>query len=259
LPVEALATALRADPERPAIVLLQAGDLNTGAYDPFAEAIPLAHQHGAWVHVDGAFGLWAAASPAYRHLMAGAEGADSWVTDGHKWLNVPYDSGFVFVADPVPHRGSLSLHTTYLIYADEARDELDWNPEFSRRGRGVATYAALRELGRQGVADLVARCCRHAHDLVMGIGSLPGAEVMWEPQINQGLVRFPDRRPGATEADHDRRTDEVIAGIRASGEAFFGGVTWRGRRCMRVSVSNWQTNERDVERAIAAARRVLQD
>ena len=167
---------------------------------------------------------------------------------------MPYDSRLRFRA-PIPCRTAARCHshTSYLTYADEARDELDWNPEFSRRARGVATYAALRELGRQGVADLVERCCRHAHDLVMGIGSLPGAEVMWEPQINQGLVRFPDRRPGATDADHDRRTDEVIAGIRASGEAFFGGVTWRGRRCMRVTVCNWRTSARDVERAIAAA------
>ena len=258
LPADTLAAALRAEAERPTILLLQAGDLNIGAYDPFAELIPLAHAHGAWVHVDGAFGLWAAASPNHRHLLAGVELADSWVTDGHKWLNVPYDSGYAFVADPAAHRASLSHRASYLTHAEEARDELDWNPEWSRRGRGVATYAALHELGRRGVADLVARTCRYAHELVMRIGSLPGAEVVWEPQINQGLVRFPDARPGATDADNDRRTDEVIAGILQTGEAFFGGTTWRGKRCMRVSVCNWQTSEQDVERAVAAARQALQ-
>ncbi len=257
LPEGTLAAALEAEPDRPTIVLMQAGDLNIGAFDPFAALIPLAHAHGAWVHVDGAFGLWAAASPAYRRLLAGVEEADSWVTDGHKWLNVPYDCGYAFVADPAPHHGSLSQRASYLTHAEGVRDEFDWNPEWSRRGRGVATYAALRELGRGGVADLVDRSCHYAHELVMRIGSLPGAEVVWEPQINQGLVRFPDPRPGATDAEQDRHTDEVIARILQTGEAFFGGTTWRGRRCMRVSVCNWQTNERDVERTVAAVGQAL--
>lgn len=251
---ETLAVALDAHGDGPTIVILQAGDLNIGAYDPFAELIPLAHGRGAWVHVDGAFGLWAAASPAHRGLLDGVALADSWATDGHKWLNVPYDCGYAFVADPVPHRAAMSQRASYLTHADDARDELDWTPEFSRRGRGVATYAALRQLGRGGVAELVARSSRHAATIVRGIGALDGAELVWASQVNQGLVRFPDPRPGATSDDHDRHTDATIAAIVASGEAFFGGTTWRGRRCMRVSVSNWQTSGADVARTIEAAR-----
>ena len=252
-----LAAALAARGDGPTIVLLQAGDLNIGAYDPFAELIPLARARGAWVHVDGAFGLWAAASPTHRHLLAGVEGADSWAADGHKWLNVPYDCGYAFVADADAHQAAMSHRAAYLTHAAEARDPIDWNPEYSRRARGVATYAALRQLGRAGVADLVDRSCRHAAALVHGIGALDGAELVWAPRINQGLVRFPDPRPAATEADHDRRTDATIAAIVATGEAFFGGTTWRGKRCMRVSVCGWRTSEADVARAIAAARRVL--
>lgn len=253
-----LTQALIRNPAAPTIVVLQAGDLNTGAYDPFAELIELAHRYNAWVHVDGAFGLLVQASPAYRHLLQGVEQADSWTTDGHKWLNVPYDCGYAFVAHPDAHRLSMFHQASYLVHAEDVRDPSDWNPEWSRRGRGVATYAALRQLGRAGVADLIERCCHHAQRLVSRIGRLPGAEVMWVPQINQGLVRFLEQKPGATPAHHARRTDAVIAGIRESGEAFFSGTTWRGQRCMRVSVCNWQTNEQDVERAIAAVARVLQ-
>jgi len=252
-----LAAGLDREADRPAIVLLQAGDLNTGAYDLFAELIPIAKRHGAWVHVDGAMGLWAAASPRLRHLLNGAELADSWATDGHKWLNVPYDCGYAFVRDPESHRASMSHRESYLIHDAEARDQMDWNPEWSRRARGFSTYAALRQLGREGVAALVERCCDHARALVLGIGALPGAEVVWEPQINQGLVRFLDPSTAATEADHDRRTDHVIARINASGEAFFGGTMWRGRRCMRVSVSNWRTSEADVVRVIRAVASIL--
>lgn len=252
-----LGNALADHPSMPTIVLLQAGDLNIGAYDPFAELIPLAHQAHAWVHVDGAFGLWGAASPAYRHLLAGAEQADSWATDGHKWLNVPYDCGYAFVAYPEAHRRAMSHRASYLTHAEEARDQLDWNPEWSRRGRGIATYAALRHLGRAGVAELIERCCRHTHRLVTRIGALHGAELAREPQINQGLVRFLDPHPSASAADHDRRTDAVITAITETGEAFFGGTTWRGRRWMRISVCNWQTSEGDVTRALAATERVL--
>lgn len=253
----ALHRALSEQPDVPTIVVLQAGDLNIGAFDPFADLIPLAHRFNAWVHVDGAFGLWMQASPSYRHLLKGIEQADSWVTDGHKWLNTPYDCGYAFVAHPEMHGKALSQQASYIVHTEEARDPSDWNPEWSRRGRGVATYAALRQLGREGVADLIERCCRHAETLVTQIGKLPGAEVVWVPQINQGLVRFLDRKPDATEADHDRRTDAVIAQIAETGEAFFSGTTWRGQRCMRVSVCNWQTNEQDVARAIAAVERVL--
>lgn len=251
---EALQKALESDPTAPTIVLLQAGDINIGAFDEFETLIPLAKRYGAWVHVDGAFGLWAAASPPYAHLVKGVAAADSWATDGHKWLNVPFDCGYAFIAHPDAHRASMSYRAAYLTHDEDARDEMDWNPEWSRRSRGFSTYAALRQLGRQGIAELVERCCRHAHALVMGIGSLAGAEVLWEPVINQGLVRFLDPSP---EPDHDRRTDQVIAGIVASGEAFFGGTTWRGQRAMRVSVCNWRTSDEDVQRSVNAAARVL--
>jgi glutamate/tyrosine decarboxylase-like PLP-dependent enzyme len=219
--------------------------------------IPIAHKFGAWVHADGAFGLWVGASPKYKHLVRGVEAADSWATDGHKWLNVPYDCGYAFIKDTEAHRGSMSHRASYLIHDANARDQMDWNPEWSRRARGFPTYAALRELGRTGIADLVDCCCRHAHSIVMGIGELPGAEVLWEPTSNQGLVRFLAAKPGAAEQDHDKRTDEVIAGINATGEAYFGGTTWRGRRAMRVSVCNWQTSDADVARAIRAAKTAL--
>jgi glutamate/tyrosine decarboxylase-like PLP-dependent enzyme len=252
-----LERALARGADAPTIVALQAGDLNTGAYDPFAELVPLARARGAWVHVDGAFGLWAAASARHRHLLEGVALADSWATDGHKWLNVPYDSGYAFVADPKAHLASMSHRASYLVRQEGARDGIDWSPEWSRRARGVATYAAIRQLGRRGIADLVERACRQAHTLVTRIGNLPGAEVVWEPTVNQGLVRFLAPSVGATDADHDRRTDGVIAAVLRGGEAFFGGVTWRNRRCMRVSVCNWQTSDADVDRAVAAVREAL--
>ena len=257
LPANSLEQALKADSSAPTIVLLQAGDVNTGKYDSFEKLIPIAKHYGAWVHVDGAFGLWAAASARYRYLVKGVAEADSWATDGHKWLNVPYDCGYAFVADAEAHRASMSSHAAYLTQDGDARDQLDWTPEWSRRARAFPTYAALRQLGRNGVSDLVERCCQHAHSLVMEMGRLPGAEVVSEPVINQGLVRFLDPKPGASDADHDRRTEEVIAGILTSGEAFFGGTTWRGRRAMRVSVSSWLTSEEDVRRVVRAVAEVL--
>ncbi|HXD33642.1 MAG TPA: pyridoxal-dependent decarboxylase [Pyrinomonadaceae bacterium] len=258
LVAEALERELETDPAVPTIVLLQAGDINIGAYDSFAELIPIAHRFGAWVHVDGAFGLWAAVSEQLRHLVNSMEQADSWATDGHKWLNVPFDCGFAFVADAEAHRASLSIRAAYLTHATEARDQVEWNPEWSRRSRCFPAYAALRQLGRDGLADVIERCCRHANAIVVGIGELTGAEVVWEPVINQGLVRFLDQRAGAIEADHDRRTDEVISAILASGEAFFGGTTWRGRRAMRVSVCNWRTSDANVERVIQAVAKILE-
>ena len=229
------------------IVILQAGDINTGAFDTFESLIPKAKSKGAWVHVDGAFGLWAAASPRYRHLLRGVEAADSWTTDGHKWLNTPFDCGYAFVADSESHRAAMSKRETYLTHAAEGRDQMDWTPDWSRRGRGFPTYAALRQLGREGVAALIERCCEHARAIVHGIGSLPGAEILSEPIINQGLVRFID----------DETTDEVIEAINASGEAFFTGTTWRGMRAMRVSVCNWRTSEDDVRRTIECAKKIV--
>jgi glutamate/tyrosine decarboxylase-like PLP-dependent enzyme len=233
----------------PTVVVLQAGELNCAAFDPFAALAPMARAAGAWTHVDGAFGLWAKVSPARRSLADGLELCDSWTTDAHKYLNVPYDSGLAFVRDAAAHRAALTLSTSYLPAGGAARDQIDWNPEFSRRARGFAIYAALRELGREGLADLVERTCRHAQALVDGIGALPGAERVAGSGLNQGLVRFGD----------DARTDAVIAQVNASGEAFFGGVDWRGRRCMRISVCNWRTSEADVARAIAAVAAVLAD
>ena len=252
---DTLVAALAASPAA-TIVVLQAGELNRAAFDPFEALAPIARAAGAWTHVDGAFGLWAKASPAHRDLARGLELCDSWTTDAHKYLNVPYDSGLAFVRDADAHRAALTLSTSYLP-AGDARDQIDWNPEFSRRARGFAVYAALRELGREGLAELVARTCRHARAVTAGVGALPGAELVAPARLNQGLVRFLSPEPGATEADHDRRTDQVIAAINAGGEAFFGGVTWRGRRCMRVSLCNWRTTEADVARTVAAVRAAL--
>jgi len=256
LQANALQEELSKDPAVPTIVLMQAGDVNIGAFDNFEVLVPIAREYRAWVHIDGAFGLWAAASSRFRHFLKGADQADSWATDGHKWLNVPYDCGYAIVADVDAHRAAMSQHAEYLL-PSEARDQVDWNPEFSRRARGFATYAAIRQLGRRGIADLVERCCDSAHAIAMGLGALSGAELVWEPRINQGLVRFLDLKPNATEADHDKRTEEVIRRIVASGEAFFGPTTWKGRRCMRISVCNWQTSAEDVHRTIKAVEREL--
>jgi len=252
---ETLSAALAASGD-PAVVVLQAGELNCGVFDSFEALAPIARSAGAWTHVDGAFGLWAKASPRHRHLARGLELCDSWTTDAHKYLNVPYDSGLAFVRDPQAHRAAMTLSTSYLP-AGAARDQIDWNPEFSRRARGFAIYAALRELGREGLAALVERTCGHAAAIVAGIGALPGAEIVATPTLIQGLLRFRDPSPGASEADHDQRTDQVIATLNAGGEAFFGGVTWRGRRCMRVSVCNWRTTGADVARTVEAARAAL--
>ncbi|MGZ6015541.1 MAG: pyridoxal phosphate-dependent decarboxylase family protein [Phenylobacterium sp.] len=253
---EGLRAALAQD-QGPTIVVLQAGELNRGAFDPFGELAPMARAAGAWTHVDGAFGLWARATPTHRGLAAGIELCDSWTTDAHKYLNVPYDSGLAFVRDARAHRAAMTLATSYLPAGGAARDQIDWNPEFSRRARGFALYAALRELGRDGVADLVDRTCRYAKAITAGIGALAGAEVVTSSHLNQGLVRFLSPKAGATEAEHDARTDQVIAAINAGGEALFGGVTFRGRRCMRVSLCNWRTTEADVARTVEAARAVL--
>ncbi|MDQ0464571.1 aromatic-L-amino-acid decarboxylase [Caulobacter ginsengisoli] len=241
-------SAKLAERDAPTIVILQAGELNLAAFDPFAQLCPIARAAGAWTHVDGAFGLWARVSPAHRHLAQGIELADSWTTDGHKYLNVPYDSGLAFVRDADAHRAAMTMTTSYFpAGGGTARDPFDWNPELSRRARGFAVYAAIRELGREGLADLVRRTSRHARALAEGIGALPGAELVMVSDLNQALVRFGD----------DARTDAVIAQINASGEALFGGVSWRGRRCMRISVSNWRTGEADVARTIKAVGAVL--
>lgn len=252
--------ALRAalhDSRQPTIVVLSAADLNIAAFDSFKELIPIARQCGAWVHVDGAFGLFSRASEQFRHLTSGVDLADSWATDAHKWLNVPFDCGIAIVRDRIAHRNAMTIRASYITGDSSARDQIDWNPEWSRRARGIAVYAALRELGRDGVADLVERTSGHCWHLVTELGRLPGVQMLWEPHLNQGLVRFLDHRRSATDADHDRVTESIVSAINADGEAFFSLTTWEGKRAMRVSVVNWRTSERDVERAIAAVRRAL--
>jgi len=248
----ALERTLRETPGVPSVVMLQAGDLNTGTFDPFAAACRVAHDYRAWVHVDGAFGLWVATSEKYRHLLDGVAQADSWATDGHKWLNLPFDCGLVFVAEPAAHRAAFAQDASYSVPIEHLRNQKDFNPEWSRRSRGFVAYAAIRALGRAGIADIVDRCCAHADRLVSGIGSLPGAEIVVRPVINQGLVRFLAR-----DGNHDRQTDDVIRRIQAKGVAWFGGATWQGQRVMRVSVCNWATTDRDVEDTIASIRKVV--
>ncbi|MBI4473063.1 MAG: hypothetical protein HY646_10370 [Acidobacteria bacterium] len=238
---------------------IYAADLNLGVFDPFITLTPLAHRHKAWVHVDGAFGLFALASSRFDSLTAGMDLVDSWATDCHKWLNVPQDCGFAAVRHRDAHLRGLTIRDLYFVVEDAARDEIDWNPEWSRRARGFPVYAALRELGRDGLTSLVDRSVEYCVRLVDSIGSLPSAEIVWRPTLNQGLVRFLAQRPGAAPEDHDARTDEIIGRIKRSGEAMFGGVTWNGRRAMRVSVVNWRTTSADVDRTIAAVARAICD
>lgn len=250
----ALADELQQLGAAPAVVWLQAGDLNTGVFDPFAGACAVAHAAQAWVHVDGAFGLWAATSARHRHLLEGVEQADSWATDGHKWLNLPFDSGMVFVAHAAAHRAAFAQDASYSVPHENLRNQKDWNPEWSRRGRGFPAYAAVRSLGRAGIGEIVERCCAFAERLVGEIGALPGAEVVAAPVINQGLVRFL-----AADGNHDRATDEVIRAIQQKGVAWFGGATWNGRRVMRISVCNWATTERDIDQTVASIAEVLRE
>lgn len=240
-----LGRVLGAAPVGPTIVCLQAGNVNTGAVDDLGAAAAIAHEHGAWVHVDGAFGLWAGASPATRPLVAGVEAADSWATDGHKWLNVPYDSGYVFCAHPDVHAAALSYTAAYLTGQGGAdRSPSDYVLESSRRARGFATWAALRQLGRTGVADLVDRCCALARRFAEQLDPLDGVSIANEVVLNQVLIDF----------GPDEEADRVVEAVQRSGECWMGATTWRGRRLMRISVSNWSTTEDDVDRSIAAIR-----
>jgi glutamate/tyrosine decarboxylase-like PLP-dependent enzyme len=228
--------------EEPTIVCAQAGEVSTGAFDPFpalADARDAAAN--AWLHVDGAFGLWAAVPESLRHLVAGVERADSWAIDAHKWLNVPYDCGIAFTAHPESHSAAFSVRSPYLVFDSATREAVDWNPEHSRRARGFPVYAAIRELGRSGIAELVERCCAHARAFADGVAAL-GAEVLHEVVLNQVLFRF----------SSDGETARVLAAVQAGGEIWLGGTTWDGRVAIRFSVSSWQTTAADVERAIAA-------
>jgi glutamate/tyrosine decarboxylase-like PLP-dependent enzyme len=247
---DALRDALRACRGKAAIICAQAGNVNTGAFDPLAEVSRLAREHGAWVHVDGAFGLWAAASAALRHLVAGVEGADSWATDAHKWLNVPYDSGLAFVRDTAAHRAAMARTAAYLQHTDANRDNYEWTPEFSRRARGFAVYAALRSLGREGLSGLIERCCAHARLFAELLSRAPGVRVVNEVVLNQVLVRF--ELPSATPEEGDGWTREVIARVQRDGTCWLSGTVWRGRALMRISVCNWSTTGDDVRRSTAA-------
>jgi glutamate/tyrosine decarboxylase-like PLP-dependent enzyme len=226
------------------IVCAQAGDVNTGDFDPIAEVIEAGRAAGAWVHIDGAFGLWAGASPKYRHLVAGCAGADSWATDAHKWLNVPYDCGLAFVADSEAHLAAMDATAAYLATAEVGeRSNRVWVPDFSRRARGFAVYAALRSLGRSGVAEMIERGCACARRFADVLGAEPGIEVLNEVVLNQVLVRF---------GDDDAATEAVVEAVQADGTCWMGPTTWRGRRAMRISVSNWATTLSDVDRSCAA-------
>jgi len=229
------------------IVCLQAGDVNTGAFDPAAEIIPHAKAADAWVHVDGAFGLWAAAAPARAYLMKGFADADSWATDAHKWLNVPYDSGIVFVRDPRHLHAAMAVNAPYLVIG-ETREPEHYTPDFSRRARGIEVWAALRSLGRQGLADLIERTCRHAARFAEGLRAA-GYDILNDVVINQVLVSFGD-------AELTRR---VIAAIQAEGTCWAGATVWQGHTAMRISVSSWATTDEDVERSLEAMMRVAGD
>ncbi|MDQ1289771.1 MAG: hypothetical protein QG622_3337 [Actinomycetota bacterium] len=241
-----LARVLAAGPDGPLIVCLQAGNVNTGAVDPLRRSADLVHAHGGWVHVDGAFGLWAGACPSTRPLVDGVELADSWACDAHKWLNVPYDSGLAFCAHPEAHAAAVSYTATYLVGSGTATPTgSDFSLESSRRARGFAVWAALRELGRDGVADLVDRACALARRFASALAE-GGAEIANDVVLNQVLVRFGD----------DERTDRVVAAVQQEGTCWLGGTTWRGRRHLRISVINHLTTPDDVDASAAAVLRI---
>ncbi len=232
----------------PTIVCLQAGNVNTGAYDPAEALIPRAHAADAWVHVDGAFGLWAAAAPARAHLVAGVAEADSWATDAHKWLNVPYDSGLVFCRRTRDLRAALShIRAAYLLDGEpgQPREPMELTPEMSRRARGIEVWAALHSLGRSGLADLIERCCRHASRFAEGL-SAAGHTVLNTVDLNQVLVSFGD----------DERTQRVVQAVQQDGTCWAGGTVWQGRSAMRISVSSWATTTEDVDQSLEAINRI---
>ena len=246
---EGLAAAI--DEGVPTIVCAQAGDVNTGAFDDLRAIADAVDGSDAWVHVDGAFGLWAATSPTLAHLVEGNARADSWATDGHKWLNVPFDCGIAICAHPADHAAAMEYAAPYLDVSDRlvARDPMGYSPEFSRRARAVPVWAAIRELGRGGVTDLVDRCCAHARAIADGVAALPGCEVLNDVVLNQVLFRFED----------DARTQDILAAVQAEGEAWMSPTTRDGRFTIRISVVGWRTTEDDVERTVAAFARATQE
>ena len=244
--LDALTDTLAQVGNDPLIVCLQAGNVHSGAFDPIADAVDLAHEYGAWVHVDGAFGLWAAASAQYRHLVAGVERADSWASDAHKTLNVPYDSGLAIVAKAEAMYAAMGVHAAYLIQ-DERPDPFSTVPEFSRRARGFTVWAALRSLGRRGVAEMVERFCQHARRFAAGLAEMDGVRVVNDVVFTQVCVSF----------GTDEVTREVAARLLKDGTAWMTPSTWHGQAVLRISVSNWRTTEEDVDLTLAAVRRVL--
>jgi glutamate/tyrosine decarboxylase-like PLP-dependent enzyme len=245
---DALKAALANIPA-PVLVCAQAGNVNTGSFDPLSDIVPLVRQCGGWLHVDGAFGGWAAASPTHRHLLAAVEEADSFSVDCHKWLNVPYDAGLVFVRDSAAHAAAMTLHAAYYVTrATDVRENHNWVPEASRRARGFAIYAALRTLGRHGIADVVERCCQLARRLAAQLAREPQVNILNEVVINQVLVRFTPRDGD----DADAFTAAVIRRVQDEGTCWAGGTTWQGQHAMRFSVSNWSTTESDIDRSATA-------
>jgi glutamate/tyrosine decarboxylase-like PLP-dependent enzyme len=237
--------------DRPAIVCAQAGNVNTGAFDPLGPIAKSVTANGGWLHVDGAFGLWAATSAQLRPHLDGLDGADSWTTDAHKWLNVPYDCGMVLVRDAAAHHASMTLGAAYYVEtAGAERDPYNWVPESSRRARGFTVYAALRTLGRAGLAGLIERCSAHARRFAGRLGGEPGVRVLNDVVLNQVLVRFEADGDGAAAADE--RTRQVVAAVQRDGTCWLGGTTWHGMAAMRISVSNWSTTEDDVDRSVEA-------
>ncbi|MGV0837885.1 pyridoxal phosphate-dependent decarboxylase family protein [Mycolicibacterium thermoresistibile] len=233
----------------PAIVCAQAGNVSTGAFDDIDAIATVCAEHGAWLHIDGAFGLWAAAAPGTRHLTRGVERADSWAVDAHKWLNVPYDAAMAIVADEQAHLAAMSLAGPYLVADPGQRDSTNFVPESSRRARAIPVYAALRSLGRRGLAELVERNCAQARRMARRLGQIPGAEVLNDVVLNQVLVRL----PGGDDANR-----AVVAAVQQDGTCWLGGTTWHGEFVIRVSFSNWATTDHDVDRsadAIMAAAR----
>jgi len=245
---DALADAL-ARCDGPTVVCAQVGNVNSGACDPMSDVVAAARAHGAWVHVDGAFGLWARTAERRRGLVAGVETADSWATDAHKWLNVPYDNGVAIVREAAALHAAMAVGGEYLIKgAGEVRDELDWVPEFSRRARGFTVYATLRALGRRGVAELIERSCDIARRMADRLAAAPGVAVLNDVVLNQVLVRFTPADGG----DADAFTRDVVSRVQADGTCWLSGSTWHGVAVMRISVSNWATSEADADRSVAA-------
>jgi glutamate/tyrosine decarboxylase-like PLP-dependent enzyme len=241
--------ALLATLDGPTIICAQAGNVNTGAFDPLREIASAASEHGAWLHVDGAFGLWARTSRVHAALADGIELADSWATDAHKWLNVPYDCGAAIVRHAEDHCAAMTAHAAYLIQtAGAERDAVDWVPEFSRRARGVPVYATLRTLGHEGVAELVDRCCARARQIAGILAIEQGVQILNEVELNQVLVRF---------GDDDETTRAVVTAVQHEGTCWLSGTSWHGMAAMRISVSNWATSEQDAASSAAAIIRVF--